>query len=83
MQKTLTSQQNKLFLRLLRKARHNAGVTQTELAKRISTTQSFVSKCERGERRLDAVELRVWCKALGVSFQAFVRAFDRASNNVS
>jgi hypothetical protein len=39
-------------------------------------TQSFVSRCERGERRLDAVELRAICKAIGLPFVSFIRRLD-------
>ena len=43
-----------------------------ELGKRLGQSQSFISKCERGERRLDVVELRFFCTALGVELQAFL-----------
>ena len=79
MEKSLFSQEYRVFLNLLTEARTNACLTQIQLAKRMKVTQSFVSKCERGERRLDLVELRAWCKALGVSFPIFVRHFDRAT----
>lgn len=46
------------FLRRLRQARRDAGLTQVEVARRLGRTQSFVTKAERGERRLDVVELR-------------------------
>lgn len=39
---------------------------QTELADRLGQPQSFVSKFERGERRLDVVELIIIARALGV-----------------
>jgi len=42
------------------------GVSQVELAERLENTQTFVSKCERGERRIDAVELVEFAEALGV-----------------
>ncbi|MGT2512285.1 helix-turn-helix domain-containing protein [Cupriavidus basilensis] len=51
----------------LRKASKVAGITQADLAARLDVTQTFVSKCERGERRLDVKELRSWCMAIGVS----------------
>lgn len=79
MQKTISSQETQVFLRLLRKARENAGLSQMQLAERLAETQSFVSKCERGERRLDVVELRAWCHALQISFSAFVAEFDQAT----
>jgi hypothetical protein len=37
---------------------------------------AFISKCERGERRIDVVELRTFCNAMGVSFVDFVKRFD-------
>ena len=42
---------------ILVERRTSAGVTQTELARRLRRPQSFVSKYESGERRLDVVEL--------------------------
>jgi transcriptional regulator with XRE-family HTH domain len=64
------------FARLLREARLNAGLSQVELAERLGEDQSFVSKCERGIRRLDVIELRLWTLALGVGFGPFVAALD-------
>lgn len=79
MQKSLRSRDYQLFLRLLKTARREAGLTQADLAERMAVTQSFVSKCERGERRLDVVELRAWCRALETPFPAFVAHLDRAA----
>ena len=76
MEKTIYSQQYARFLHLLRAVREELGVTQVELAARLKATQSFVSKCERGDRRLDFVELRAWCGALGVSLKDFVVRFE-------
>lgn len=45
------------FLKRLQAARASAGLTQTEVAKRLGQPQSYVSKCENGERRVDVVEL--------------------------
>ncbi len=78
MEKSIHSAQYAVFLRVLRQTRRQAGLTQTELAARIGETQSFVSKCERGERRIDAVELRVFCAAFGTSLRKFVTAFEEA-----
>jgi len=78
MPKSLHTPGYRLFCRLLREARTEAEISQTELARRLGVGQDFVSKCERGVRRLDAVELREWCFALGVPFAAFVSELDRA-----
>lgn len=78
MQKSVFSRDYAVFLRHLREARRKAALTQVELGAKLRCTQSFVSKCERGERRIDVVELRQWCKALGVSFTAFAQQLDDA-----
>lgn len=45
-------------------ARHAAGLTQSEVADRLSKPQSFMSKLEQGERRLDVIEFIEICRAL-------------------
>ncbi len=57
MEKTIYSKEYLTFLKHLRRAREDAGITQVEMADRIKETQSFVSRCERGERRIDVIEL--------------------------
>lgn len=48
-------------------ARHAAGLTQSEVAERLSRPQSFVSKLEQGERRLDVIEFIHVCRALNAN----------------
>ncbi len=55
------------IISVLRAIRINKNITQAEMAKRLNTTQSFVSKVENRERRLDVIELLSWIDALGVS----------------
>ena len=62
---------------LLRRIRTDAGVTQAELADRLGVPQSFVSKYESGERRLDILELKDVCQALGSSLVDFVRRLEK------
>ena len=50
------------FLERLRAARAERGLTQAEVARRLSKPQSFVSKCESGERRVDVVELEAFAQ---------------------
>jgi len=75
--KSISSKEYRVFLRELRASRERNGLTQIDVATRLNETQSFVSKCERGERRLDIVELRQFCQAIGVSFTAFARDLDQ------
>ena len=77
MEKSVFSRSYDVFVTSLRDARTDAKVTQVELAKRLGETQSFVSKCERGERRLDVIELRAWCRALGTTLVEFSRNLER------
>jgi len=56
----------KRFRELLAAARKKANLTQAELSSRLNRPQSFVSKYERGERRLDVVEFHEVACALGV-----------------
>ncbi|MCL4740953.1 MAG: helix-turn-helix domain-containing protein [Phycisphaerales bacterium] len=76
MPKSLFTSEYDTLRRLLREARERAGVTQTDLAERLGLTQSVVSKCERGERRLDVIELRAWCHAIGVSLTEFAQRLE-------
>jgi transcriptional regulator with XRE-family HTH domain len=61
---------------LLREVRTEAGMTQTELSACLRKPQSFVSKYECGERRLDVIELRAVCLALGLPFVKFAQRLE-------
>lgn len=77
MEKSIFTEDYLVFLRCLREARSRTKLTQAQLADRLKVTQSWVSKCERGERRLDVVELRAFCKAMGLSMPAFAEEFEK------
>jgi transcriptional regulator with XRE-family HTH domain len=55
------------FRELLVEAREHVGLTQAALADRLNRPQSYVSKFERGERRLDVVEFLEISQALGIN----------------
>ena len=63
------------------KARKTAGLTQRELADRLHKPQSFVSKYEGGERRIDVVEFLVVCQAIGVDSAKLLKALKSAVVN--
>lgn len=75
--KTIHSPEYAVFLRLLRQIRERQEITQEQLAERWGVTQSFISKCERGERRIDALELRSFCQAMDVSLTSFVAELEQ------
>jgi transcriptional regulator with XRE-family HTH domain len=69
--------------RRLVNARKKAGLTQVELADRLTRPQSFVSKVERGERRLDVVEFFEVAEAIGFDPFAFLRALRKGMVRIS
>jgi transcriptional regulator with XRE-family HTH domain len=73
MAKSLHTPEYEYFRSLLVAAREKSGMTQAEVAARLGRPQSFVSKYESGERRLDVVELVLVCIALEIEPQAVVR----------
>lgn len=77
MLKSLYSTHTDVFLKLLRDTRASRRLRQSDLAMRLGRGQATVSKVERGERRLDVMELRSWLNALEVDFVAFVAELDR------
>jgi transcriptional regulator with XRE-family HTH domain len=64
------------LLVLLKELRQSAGLRQQDLAERLGRPQSFVSKYESGERRLDVVDLIAVCRALGTSLHEFAVLFE-------
>lgn len=76
MEKSIISTDYRLFLDFLKKTREDVGVTQIQIAKKLKITQSQVSKIERGERRLDFIELRRWLRALKIPVIDFVTGFE-------
>ena len=57
MSKPIHSAQARRLRELLVEYRGRAGMTQADLAERIGRAQTFVSKVEKGERRIDVIEL--------------------------
>lgn len=62
--RTINSKANKLLLEWLSSRRLLAGITQQQLSGQLNRPQSFVSKYENGERRLDFIEIVEICSAL-------------------
>jgi transcriptional regulator with XRE-family HTH domain len=67
-----------VLLDLLKEARRKAGLTQQQVADALGEPQSFAAKYERGERRLDVIELFVILRVLGAEPIKLVRLLDRA-----
>ena len=76
MEKTIYTREYGAMLRALRDTREQVPLTQWELASKLNVTQVFISKCESGLRRLDLIELRAWCAAMGISTLDFLKAVE-------
>ena len=57
--------------------RTKAGLLQTDLAKKLKVHQSYISKIETGQRRVDIIELREICPHLKTNLVEFVKALER------
>lgn len=77
MTRSAFSRKHQSFLKLLVDARQNAGLTQVSLAKRLGRPQSFVSKYERGERRLDVIEFLEVARALSLDPVRIIHELER------
>tara|TARA_R110002124_G_scaffold12794_6_gene59673 strand:+ start:7069 stop:7314 length:246 start_codon:yes stop_codon:yes gene_type:complete len=80
MRKSVHTQAYRALCVQLVAARRSANLTQVELASALDRPQSFVAKYERGERRIDIVELFEIAEILGADPQKIIRAVRAALN---
>lgn len=71
--RSLHSEAYQRFLFRLRGAREQAKLTQVEAARRLGRPQSYISKCESGERRVDIIELMEFAALYRKRLEFFVR----------
>ncbi len=62
MNKTITTKEYARFIAKLKKARHELGLKQIDVAKKIKRPQSYISRVESGEYRLDIMEVKRFAK---------------------
>ena len=75
MSKSVFTQASDEFRALLKELRDEKGFTQADVAKKLGVPQSYVSKIETGERRMDFVETASFCEAIGVDLTEFANLF--------
>lgn len=80
MTKSVFSDKYDRFRQHLIEARKQAGLTQVKLSERLLRPQSFVSKYERGERRLDVIEFFEVAKAIGIDPIGFLHIVDDSTS---
>lgn len=79
---SLHRREYQIFRTLLVAERERSGLTQTQVAEMLRKPQSYVSKYERGERRLDFTEFAELADVLGINITAFLTAYKRSTRLV-
>lgn len=75
MANSLHRPQYEVFRNMMVKARETSGLTQVQIADALGRPQSFVSKYERGDRRLDFTEFVEIAGILGIDVATFITAY--------
>lgn len=73
MAKTIYSKDHKFLVEQLKEARIEAGFDQERAAELLNKTQSFISKIEAGQRRIDIVKLKEFAKVYKKSLNYFIK----------
>lgn len=81
MANSLHRPQYELFRKMMISARETSGLTQVQVADALGRPQSFVSKYERGDRRLDFTEFVEIAGILGIDMAAFITAYQDSIND--
>ncbi len=80
MKKTLNTKESKILLEMLYQLRSSSGIRQSDLAQMLKVPQSFISKIESGERRIDLIELRAVLQYLDTNLIEFVTELEKRIN---
>ena len=83
MEKSIYSDEYLIVIALLRELRKAAGITQVQMAEMLSQTQSLFSKYERGEVRLDIIQLRTIASKLGLTLTEFSEMLEQRLKEVA
>ncbi len=73
MKNDIYSNKHEFLVKQLRKARNLAGLDQKDVAKLLGKTQSYISKLESGQRRIDVVQLQEFAKIYKKSLNFFIK----------
>lgn len=73
MSKSIFSRDHKYLIGQLKRAREEVGLDQAEVAKKLEKTQSYISKVESGQRRIDLIQLKDFAKVYKKKLNFFLK----------
>ncbi len=73
MTKTIYSKDHKFLVEQLKKARIEAGLDQKKAAELLKKTQSYISKVESGQRRIDIIQLKEFARIYKKAVDFFIK----------
>lgn len=73
MSSSLYSKEHKIIVEKLIQARHNAGLDQIEVAKKLGKSQSYLSKIESGQRKIDVIQLKKFAEIYKKEINFFIK----------
>lgn len=82
MTKSIHTPEHEVLISLIRETRIKKGLNQSEVSRKLKKAQSFMSDVETGSRRLDIIQLRTLCNALGTDLTTFVVILENRLSNL-
>lgn len=73
MKRSIYSTEHEFLVDRLKQARKEAGLDQSQAAKLLGKSQSYISKIERGQRRVDVVQLTAFARIYGKRINYFIK----------
>jgi transcriptional regulator with XRE-family HTH domain len=74
-QQSVRSPEYAVLIDLVKQARLSSGMTQKEICDKLGKPKNYLNKVERGERRLDVVEVFALCEAMGKDARELLQQF--------
>ncbi len=72
MSNSLYTKEHKAIIEKLKKARRDAGLDQIDVAKKLNRTQSYISKIESGQRKVEVLQLKKFAKIYNKDINFFI-----------